>query len=53
MWLSLGEWTVTLPIFGMVVFLNFIRKKLQSPIMRSYVKCCKVQVPSLCLSKLL
>lgn len=53
MWLSLGEWTVTLPMFGMVVFLNFIRKKLQSPIMRSYVKCCKVQVPSLCLSKLL
>lgn len=53
MWLSLGKRTVTSPIFGMVVFLNLIRKKLQSPIMRSYVKYCKVQVPSSCLSVIL
>lgn len=57
MWPSLGEWTLTLPIpiFGPVVFLPFFPppKKLQSPIMRSYVKCCKIQVPPSCLSKLL
>lgn len=55
MWLSLGEWTLTLPISisGPVVFLHFFPKKLQSPIMRSYVKCCKIQVPPSGLSKLL
>lgn len=34
-------------------FPAFFLKKLQSPIMRSYVKCCKIQVPRSCLSDLL
>lgn len=55
MWLRPGKpnHTWPIPISGPVILLHFFLQKLQSLIMRSYVKCCKIQVPPSWLSELL